>query len=671
MKFNKNVVLQILILEMKKNEIFFAVILLFTLCISCNKKEKDGSIENLDKTATWLENEKNFEDKQNYQSVFLKEYDRKINGEKYEDAKLLLYHYGKLLYKESRYDSIYKKNSVEFINANFPVKKDTILSWNLYFLGNQFKKVSEFDKAIVYEKKSLEINPDKKSNIYGKTLSSLGVNYSYINQNDKAISYFLQAIPLAEKMNDYSELGSLYNNLAYTYEQAFANDESKKNYKKAGFYFLKAKDTSNYFALQTTFAYNHFNISRDTLQTIQLIDSVFTVYDQFKNPIEEDESNANFTKAFKYFLRKDYDKALAYLDKSSAFYIKTNNLDYLRYNTYLEIEINFYKDKTLKNQKAVETLAQELFENESLSESIDLYNILYENELYKKNVSKALLYKNKATKIQNEVLKNNQNGQLFELEQKYQTVKKERTIADQKNKLAQNKLYLIILIITILAIILSTFLFFMRRKRREMIESNKRQEQFTFQLLQNTEEERNRIANELHDSVNHDLLNIKNTLINGKNIEVKTLENVIEEVRNISRNLHPAVLQNMGFEASIESLCERLTNEAGLFTTCDIEYEKKLSKSKELQLYRIIQEALNNTLKHGKANAAKVIVVSSESKLHVEIKDNGSGFNVTEHLNSSKSFGLQSILQRAKAIAAKINIESSEKGTSISLNINF
>ena len=88
-------------------------------------------------------------------------------------------------------------------------------------------------------------------------------------------------------------------------------------------------------------------------------------------------------------------------------------------------------------------------------------------------------------------------------------------------------------------------------------------------------------------------------------------------------------------------------------------------------MYRIIQEALNNTLKHGKANAAKVIVVSSESKLHVEIKDNGSGFNVTEHLNSSKSFGLQSILQRAKAIAAKINIESSEKGTSISLNINF
>ena len=52
-----------------------------------------------------------------------------------------------------------------------------------------------------------------------------------------------------------------------------------------------------------------------------------------------------------------------------------------------------------------------------------------------------MLYKNKATKIQNEVLKNNQNGQLFELEQKYQTVKKERTIAEQKNKLAQNKLY--------------------------------------------------------------------------------------------------------------------------------------------------------------------------------------------------------------------------------------
>jgi signal transduction histidine kinase len=86
-------------------------------------------------------------------------------------------------------------------------------------------------------------------------------------------------------------------------------------------------------------------------------------------------------------------------------------------------------------------------------------------------------------------------------------------------------------------------------------------------------------------------------------------------------------------------------------------------------LYRIIQEALNNTLKHGKANAAKVILTSQNNYLHLEVKDNGSGFDVNQQLNNPKSFGLQSIMQRAKAIAAKINIDSTNKGTVILLKI--
>lgn len=109
--------------------------------------------------------------------------------------------------------------------------------------------------------------------------------------------------------------------------------------------------------------------------------------------------------------------------------------------------------------------------------------------------------------------------------------------------------------------------------------------------------------------------------------------------------------------------------EVGLFTTCELDYQHKLNKNKELQLYRIVQEALNNTLKHGKANAAKVNITSLENHLHLEIKDNGNGFNVNEQLKNPKSFGLQSILQRAKAIMAKINIDSSSNGTIILIKI--
>ena len=86
-------------------------------------------------------------------------------------------------------------------------------------------------------------------------------------------------------------------------------------------------------------------------------------------------------------------------------------------------------------------------------------------------------------------------------------------------------------------------------------------------------------------------------------------------------------------------------------------------------MYRIVQEALNNTIKHGKANAAKVILDSENDLLFLEIKDNGKGFNFEEKIKNKETFGLQSILQRAKAIAAKIDIISNNLGTKILLKI--
>jgi signal transduction histidine kinase len=129
------------------------------------------------------------------------------------------------------------------------------------------------------------------------------------------------------------------------------------------------------------------------------------------------------------------------------------------------------------------------------------------------------------------------------------------------------------------------------------------------------------------------------------------------------------MFDNVGLEASLENLCERMTD-AGLFTTCTIYYTCKLSKENELQLYRIVQEALNNTMKHAKAKAAKVTIDTLDNNLHVEIKDNGIGFDYDKKTLDSKSFGLKSIFQRANAIGGKAKIESDANGTRVILMID-
>ena len=140
-------------------------------------------------------------------------------------------------------------------------------------------------------------------------------------------------------------------------------------------------------------------------------------------------------------------------------------------------------------------------------------------------------------------------------------------------------------------------------------------------------------------------------------------------MREISRNLYPVILEKVGLEESIKSLSENFSNETSLFVTAEINYQNKLEKNKELHLYRIIQEALNNTLKHGNATIAKINISTDEKSLNLTIKDNGEGFNVGQQMNSKNSFGLQGIKQRVQAINADLDLKSDDSGTLIKVKM--
>ena len=86
-------------------------------------------------------------------------------------------------------------------------------------------------------------------------------------------------------------------------------------------------------------------------------------------------------------------------------------------------------------------------------------------------------------------------------------------------------------------------------------------------------------------------------------------------------------------------------------------------------MFRIVQEGLTNALKYSKAEAVRVQLEQSGNTLHLEIQDNGKGFDVEKALEGGKAFGLHSIIQRAKAIGGKAEIRSGDSGTTISVVI--
>lgn len=183
------------------------------------------------------------------------------------------------------------------------------------------------------------------------------------------------------------------------------------------------------------------------------------------------------------------------------------------------------------------------------------------------------------------------------------------------------------------------------------------------------EEERKRIAKELHDGINHELLTLKHNKPFSEHEINNKIDQIIEDVRSISRNLHPVMFEKIGLESSVKNLIERLKINNNFFITSEISYTNCLHSKQEIQLFRVIQEGLNNIIKYSNAHAAKVTLVEKEDFLYLEIKDNGIGFKFEEQLKSKKSFGIHSIIERIHSINGEIKFISNQSGTTIKIKI--
>lgn len=256
-----------------------------------------------------------------------------------------------------------------------------------------------------------------------------------------------------------------------------------------------------------------------------------------------------------------------------------------------------------------------------------------------------------------------------ELEIKYETAKKEQALSLQRQIILSDERLIALLIAVAAGLALMIALTVAVYRRKKMLREKQHVQRFTKQLLDKTEEERKRIATDLHDSINNELLLIKSGVDTNPHEVKPKIDRLINEVRSISRNLHPVLFEELGLQDSIEQLAERVQQHHRFILNTAIDYRNCLSVNDELQLYRIVQEAVNNILKYAKAEAALISITQLPAKLIVEVKDNGIGFNVEEALNGKNAFGLHNIMERSHAINGTPRISSGAGGTTIHIEI--
>jgi signal transduction histidine kinase/ligand-binding sensor domain-containing protein len=222
-------------------------------------------------------------------------------------------------------------------------------------------------------------------------------------------------------------------------------------------------------------------------------------------------------------------------------------------------------------------------------------------------------------------------------------------------------------------------------QRRQMA-----QETFSRQLIESQEAERQRIAAELHDSLGQNLLVIKNRALLGLALSKEdapkeqfdeitaSVSEALNEVRSIAYNLRPLHLERLGLTSTLEEMVETVAEVSDIDITSDIvALEGLLSKEGEINLYRIVQECLNNIVKHSQATAASVTIYHDQNRITLSIEDNGCGFDTHAPAVIDKQgrvgrngLGLTGIAERARILKGSFSIASTpEQGTVVAIEI--
>jgi signal transduction histidine kinase len=246
-----------------------------------------------------------------------------------------------------------------------------------------------------------------------------------------------------------------------------------------------------------------------------------------------------------------------------------------------------------------------------------------------------------------------------------------------------------VILLLVMGLTLILFFYLSRKKilqkelEKKTLELNHQKEMLKATIVAQ-EAERNRIAQDLHDDISAKLNVVSlsaNFLLEEESVTPKESEEIIthilrvtnktiESSRKIAHNLLPPILEKFGLGAALEELCDEFSNSKKVNVTSKIEYTLgKLHKDDELHVFRIVQELMNNSMRHGKAKEIELNFKSEIKNLCLYYQDDGVGFDINT-IGIQKGLGLRNIESRVSLLKGEITYESEkQKGVKVEITI--
>lgn len=604
--------------------------------------------------------------------------------------------------------------------------------WILIRNNRTTEAVAAYLKAIDYYESS-----PTTSTLYGRfatTVKELSAIYSNLNEYQLEEKYSKQFLVLASRQNDPNLIFDAYMRMGYVYEQKYIQNPSDVDSRnKAEQYYLQAITTFNknrdamlnksnlsYAAINLANLYTGFERDK-AMKYARLANQVsletgdaIHIASSFGILAELAIQDKNYDLARSYFLKasmeigkspvRDHNIELSILESLSR--ISEEQGNYKEALAYYKSYVDKYKSvydqeklditKRLESQFEKERQEQKYIklqlESDKKAQQIKLINILRAQREQVYNNLK-LVEENQRERLKFSELESEKRAQQLRLA-KLETRQKNNDINNYKKLLAfKEKIstyYIIFIVISVVLIILLLYAYKQRansmKQRDELfalaLEKEKQNSKISTltALLEGQEQERGRLARDLHDGLGGLLSGTKlqlssldslqsGSIKEGISKSIIQIDGAVEELRRVAHNLMPDLLIKYGLEAAIKEFASRMSSNVLEIHTEFIGYTDSLSEERQLIIYRIIQELVNNAIKH--ADASEIIIQISEEDdvLNLTVEDNGKGFDPTVS-EVRKTAGFHNIESRVRFLKGTMNITSELNiGTSIELQI--
>ncbi len=521
-------------------------------------------------------------------------------------------------------------------------KQEGVVVSQLYDrMGRGFRDAGDFPTAKKHYLAALQIR-DSLKDIDGLAASydAMGILHGRMNEHEPAFQYFTQAHQLYQQIGSATKLARSFNNLGLACIELERNEDAIANLRTS----LQLKYSEKFSPADISNTLNNLGLAYENSRVYDSAIAYYTSCISVREKLNMKEGLATVYNnlGYVYASQLKWNLALQWYRKSLSI-ADSINMRLLKRKLYSNVSRAYYETGNLKQA----------------------YDYLYRYDI-----------------LNDSIFNETKSKQISELQTKYETEKKEQQIRIQRAEIEKGNAERDGIMLTLVVVILSSAaLIYFYRQRQTVVRRLREQDKELYNqkvndmlkdrhietmtaMIKGQEQERKRIATDLHDRLGSMLSAIK-LLFSASTDETRPqskkigelIDETVTEVRKISHDLATGIVSRFGLIAALEDLKSTLEQSQKLTVELNAEnLPERLDDELEITIYRIVQELLSNILKHAEATEVTIQLTRHENELNIIVEDNGVGFQV-DTLRTT-GLGLQNVKDRVRSYSGTISFDS-------------